>query len=419
MAIDGNIYLGDLSGGDTPFLLDGSFSQPLPLPLYQLAATGDTGQALEAYGPVLQLEAFTGNGGMADGLVLRRLQLAALGVAGESASADLALPAFDAAGALTPALALAPLTLSASASAGTIARPGILALPPYRLAAQAIDHAGLALPAFDVTGDAAAGTLARGQVQLAAWSLAASSYRDTSASGDSRLPLLQLQAIGRSDSALAASITLNPLQLAASAVNGSVSSAALTVPLYAIAATGYGEAIGNATLLLPAFSVRAFTVRLTRPVTAAIVLNTRLKGVVRYDGLAANSFASFAGLTLAATPDGIVALMGDTDLGFPIEASVVSGTSDLGVPQRKRIEAGYVGYRAGGEMEMTLITDEHHEYTYRLAPRQIPNAVHSTRVKFGRGVDGNFWQWKLANLRGGAFDLASMQLNVIPLARSV
>jgi hypothetical protein len=424
MATDGNINLGDLSGKVTPFLLAGSLESALPLPPFALDATGETGQAFEGFAPALQLAAFSGDGGMADGMVLRAPRLQALAVAGASINAILALPAFGAAGSLDGPLALPPLALSASGAAGATAQ-GALALSAFQLAAQAIDHAALALPPFDLAGAMLAGQLARGQSQLAGWILDAEAWRDTLASGQAQLPLLQLQAVGRADSAIDAVITLSAPELAAAAVSGSVATASLTVPLYASAADGEGgpgaiaEIIGSATVLLPAFGASAVTVHLARPAAAAVLLNTRIKGVTRYEGLAANSFATFAGVQLAATPDGIVALMGETDLGFPITASITAGTSDFGAAERKRIEAGYVGYRAGGDMELTLITDEHHEYTYRLAARQMADAIHGNRVKFGRGVDGRYWQWKLANTGGGAFELASVQLDVVPLSRSV
>lgn len=429
MAIDGNLDLGDLNpDDDTPFHLDGSLESALPLPLYQLSATGATGDAYQPLDLVLWLEPFTAAGGMADGMTLRPMQLSALGVSGSALSGRIDLPGFTGHGAMEAALALAQLQLAGRATAGALAQAPTLALAPFALDARAIDPAVLALAPFEAAASGLAGSLARGQLALARWTLGAASYQDGSAAGALRLPLLQLAASSSSAPLLDATITLSPLVLQASAASGTVAQALLTLPLYAAGAagsatdpgaTGFGEVIGAATLLLPAFSMSATTVRLARPHTVALVLNTRLKGVTRYDGVHANSFAQFAGVTLAATADGIVALMGETDLGAPIHARLVSGTSDLGLPQRKRIEAAFIGYRAGDEMEMTLITDEHHEYTYRLAPRQVGDTLHGARVKFGRGVDGNFWQWALANTNGGAFDLASLQLSVTPLARRV
>lgn len=429
MAIDGNLYLGDLNPKErTPFHLDGSLESALPLPPYQMNATGIAGQLFEPLGLVLWLEPFSASGGSADGMTLRHLQLSATAVGGSAVHGRLDLPAFTGTGAMQAALELAQLQLAGSAITGALAQAGSLALAPFSLDARGVDHAALALPPFQADAGGLAGSLSHGLLALARWNAAGTSYQDGSSAGELRLPLLQLAARGSTDSVLAASITLSPLALQASAVSGTVAQALLTLPLYAAGASGsagdpggsgFGELIGAANVLLPAFSLSAATVRLTRPHTVALVLNTRLKGVTRYDGLSANSFAQFAGVTLAATSEGIVALMGDTDLGVPIDAQVVSGTSDLGSTERKRIEAAYVGYRAANDLELTLVTDEHHEYTYRLVARQVASTLHNGRVKFGRGVDGRYWQWKLANTNGGKFELASLSLNVAPLSRSV
>jgi hypothetical protein len=421
MSIDGNIDLGDLTGEDSAFLLEGMFEAAMPLPLYSLEADGATGQILEPLPSVLELPAFAASAGTADGMVLPQLGLLALGSAGQAGRATLSLPAFSAAGAIDPPLALPQVQLDASGTAGALSRPGYLALAPFTLSGLAIDHAELALSEFQLAASALPGTLGQGRVALSSWDLVAEAHRDASGDAVLSLPLPQLQASASSDAVIGATIILDQMTLRGVATAGTVAQATLTVPLYVSTAdaASYGDPIGNATLLVPAFSASASTVTLARPHTVAIMLNTRLKGVTRYDGLAANSFARFANLTLAASADGIVALMGDTDVGAPIEAGIVAGTSDMGQASRKRIEAAYVGYRSDNEMELTLITDEHHEYTYRLTPRQQGDRLHGTRVKFGRGVDGRYWQWKLANTAGAKFELASIDLNVAPLARSV
>ena len=318
------------------------------------------------------------------------------------------------------------MQLAGSASSGQLLAAPLLQLALLRLAASASSQDELALAPYTAAGNLLSGSTASGNLVLVPWSGGASILQDTLAEGAVTFSLLQLNASGAMAALVDGDITLSPPQLEAVAGTGQLATALLSVPLYELAADGHQEAIGRATLLLPAFgiagegaAVTAPPLTLARPQTVAVVLNTRLKGVSRYEGLAANSFAAFAGLQLAATPDGIVALMGETDLGAPIAARILSGTSDLGASERKRVEAAFVGYRAGGEMEMTLITDEHHEYTYRMVPRQIADAIHATRVKFGRGVDGRYWQWGIANTNGGAFDLASVQMNVIPLSRSV
>jgi hypothetical protein len=427
MAIDGNVDLGDLASDDNVFQLAGSLEPALPLPLLLVSASGTAGGALEAYEAGLALPAFALLGAsMADGMVLPAFQLAGHMEAGNYISGRLSLMPPLAAGSLEPALQLETLALSASGSSGQVMGAPLLVLPRLELAAGGGDNAAMRLVPFNASGEAITGTLSAGSILLPSLRGGATAMQDTVGEGVVTLGLMQLAGTAGMDAVIDGAVTLDLLQLSAVAGTGQMASADLTVPLFQLSADGHMEAIGSATLLLPAFEVAAEgagmsggVINVPRPVLSSVVLNTRLKGVTRYEGLAANSFASFAGVQLAATVDGIVALMGENDLGSPIVASITSGTSDLGSAERKRIEAAFVGYRSMGEMEMTLITDEHHEYTYRLVPRQIADALHSTRVKFGRGVDGRYWQWQLANTNGGAFDLASMQLNVIPLSRAV
>jgi hypothetical protein len=422
MAIDGNIDLGDLSGQDIPFLLEGSLEPPLTLPLLlSVAAAGVAGGVVDGYGPGLTLPVFTlADAGMADGMVLPLFDLAAEGEAGSYITGGVDLLAPQLAGSLEPPLALPALQLAASGSAGQLLTAQFLQLELLQLAAAGGDGGATTLEPFTASGELLAGTVAGAALSLPGLTLAATALQDASGAGDITFAPLRLNASATSSTVIDASITIAAPTLAAVAVAGTVGDALLTVPLFDLAADAFSEAIGSATLMLPLFALHAAdTLTVPRPVLTTVVLNTRLKGVSRYDGLAANSFARFAGIELAATPDGIVALMGDTDLGAPIAASIVAGTSDFGAAERKRIDSAFVGYRSGSEMEMTLITDEHHEYTYRLAPRQIGDTLHGTRVKFGRGVDGRYWQWKLANTAGAGFDLAGVQLNVIPLARAV
>lgn len=149
---------------------------------------------------------------------------------------------------------------------------------------------------------------------------------------------------------------------------------------------------------------------------AGVVVNTHTSATTTYTGIDANSACAFAGETLAATSAGIVALAGDSDLGAPIAASLTSGVADFSDSAIKRVVAGLAGYRADGDMELTLIADGHHEAIYRLLPRRLDDP-HATRVKFGRGAKGRYWQWKLANRDGAAFALDALTLDVQALSR--
>lgn len=446
MANDGSINLGEVNGAsstDTPFAVSGA-GEPgnltdgdLTLPLLALEAAAADGMTLSAF--TLSGTAETGGVGDGDvtlpfptldagtaGVELPAFTLSAIGAAGALVTGDLTLPAFELAGALDGPLQLPELTLDATGESGGVGA-GAIVLPAFDLAATSAPQADIALPAFDLSATGLAGAVGTGDAQLPAFTLDAAAYQDATADGD--LTLLPFTLVATANGAVVAdaSITLPAFTLEAAALTGTVASADLQLPLYTLDAGGYYSAIGTADITLPAFVIAGAngqegasgTSVPDTVVHTTVVVNTRLKGVTLYDGLEANSFAHFAGVTLAATANGIVALTGDTDRGEPIAAHMLAGTSTLGSEQFKQVMSAYVGYRAGGPLELTLITDEHHEYVYRLEPRQAAEDIHASRVKFGHGVKGRYWQWKLANVDGADFQLDTLRLMVQPLKRSV
>lgn len=451
MSIDGSINLGDVNFTGTPFDLagvlepgnltlgesylpdyavDGSLEPPLPLPNFALAGTVVSGNVGDA---PLTLPAFTVAGGMEPPLLLPTFALAASAATGTLASgAVVALP-FTLAGSLEPPLALPLPAVAGTLMPGTAAQADLI-LPSFSVAATFGTLGTLTLPLYAVSGDSAIGTVGAGNVLLPARQLTAAGFADGLGDGDIVLQPYSLAGALAGTAVIDGVVTLSAFALAASADTGALGEATLSLPLMTVAADGFMEAIGTADIALPLLAL-ASSLQLGAtadngtpapdPVApgatgpTAIVVNTKLKGVTLYRGLAANSFAQFAGVTLAATPAGIVALTGDTDLGQPIAARFASGVTDFDEERLKRVLTGYVGYRAAGELELTLITDQHHEYIYALQPRQRPADLHAARVKFGRGVDGRYWQWAIANRDGADFDLDMLGLHAVPNQRRV
>jgi hypothetical protein len=223
-----------------------------------------------------------------------------------------------------------------------------------------------------------------------------------------------------SSSLINGNVMLLPLTLSADISTGSIVNASLTLPLLTLSATGYTNVVGTADLMLPLLTLNAtVTTTLLNPVFTGITLNTKTNAVSTYSNGSFNSLCTFNGVVLAATSTGIVALMGDTDQGVNINASLSSGVSDFKSEQMKRVLCGYVGYRAAGNMELTLITDEHHEHIYAIEPRQLGTDIHPTRVKFGKGVTGRYTQWKWENKAGADFQLDSLSLDVQQLSRKI
>lgn len=434
MAIDGSVTLapytlaGVLEPGQVvygeSFLpeLDvaGSLEPALALPSWGLAADGLAGNTADGR---LELFAPTLDGGIDDAKALPEWTLDALGEAGILMSADLAWPTWQIDAALDQALPLPRYALAGMLLAGNDAS-GAISFDALTAAGSFGTMADLALPPWALAASGLAGNVLDATLAAPRLTLDATLYGDIRAEGDVTFaPYALFGAISGTIVADAA-ITLPPFELAASAEPGNSATASLTLPLYALDADGYSSAIGYALIELPAFVLAATMAAQAVPalpnaaaLRSCVVLNPRVAAVTLYQGIGANSFANFAGVTLAATEDGIVALVGQDDDGVPIAAHVLAGISDFGSQQMKRVLSAYVGYRAGGDMELTMVTDQHHEYIYRLAPRQHALRIHGARVKLGRGVNGRYWQWRLANVDGASFDMGALRLSFDPLSR--
>lgn len=364
-------------------------------------------------------------------------------VVGRTADGDAVLPEWDLSTLLediTPLTELGPYTLSATALNGS-ANMGDVNVPLYDtngvMLGGTVSNGDATLPQYDAAGD----TGAEGSLQAPTYTLAAAGLTGQVATGESALASPTLSAallqngFGNGDIALAmpdvaatgfgggvatgALVLLEPTLSAAAALSAAVAGS-ITVPLYTLSADGFMDApAGTASVILPGFTLDAQGgAVVAAPVFTSLALNTRTKAMTTYSNNPFNSLCSFNGVVLAASSSGVVALTGADDNGTAIAASLTVGVSDFGGAQLKRVLAGYAGYRADGDLQLTLITDDATEYTYTLAPRQA-TAIHPTRVVFGRGVRSRYWQWRLANVAGADFKLDDLSFDVDPQTRRV
>jgi hypothetical protein len=394
----------------------GGFADGMTMPKFSLAATGVAGTTADGDADI---PAFRAAGGFADGIVLEGVTLSASGFAGILINGAVSMPLLSVDGGLDAALALEELTLAGTMVAGALMTGDAVLLAPTVDASFAF-QTDIVLPELSVSATGFTGGAFAGNAIMLAPTVDAFMYEDTTAQGDVTFSILAAAGSMYGGNFIEGSVTIPRVSLDGVAVAGNVATASITLPLLSVDAEGHFSAIGTADIELMALLVNGVMSNpqeLLNPTT--IALNTRVKAVTTYDGVAFNSFANFNGVTLAASADGIVALTGADDLGVPIAAYVLSGESDFNTEQFKRVITGYAGYRADGDLELTLITDEHHEFIYRLAARQGSGTIHASRVKFGRGVEGKYWQWRMANVDGGDFTLDSLTLNAQELGRRV
>jgi hypothetical protein len=404
----GSAAVGAIDWPGLTLLADTRPDNDLPLPL--LSVAGAVLQGAVGAG-ALTLPLLTAEGGPEGALFLPLLDAAGSALAGNLGSAGVLLDKFTLAADFGPAQGLADGTVTLPLAAADAALlTGTMSAGDAVLGRATLDAAG--------SGD----MFADGGALLQALTLSATAFASGDGAGDITLAEWRVAASGEVSGVGAGAVQLATWTLRGTLDAGTISSGTLTLPLVSLSADGYADTVGVASVTLPLFTLAAAGVAgmasVPAPVFTGIVLNTHTKAVSNYAGLAFNSLAQFNGLLLAATSGGIVALIGEDDDGSPIAAMLASGVSDLKAEQFKRVLAGYVGYAAGGDLELTMITDSHHEYVYALQPNQLAQE-HAARVKFGRGVDGRYWQWRLANRLGADFALDALTLDATMLTRRI
>lgn len=388
MSIDGNCVLGAL---DTDLSAVGG-------------PVGGTAISAGSANGAVVFAALDVSGSFDDIRALEALDLAAAGLTGEVGNGSIVLQALSAAGAgITGGAGVGDIRLEALDVSGGSGIVGSVLLEALQLSASGVS-----------------GGVGTGAAVLSALQLSAGALSQGLGAGDIAFEALQLSGTASGSGVGSGAVVLMALDASGTGRSGGVGTAAIVLPALDLSGTfSGGNGVGVGVLVLPALDLNAQVSLSLPPVTlAGVALNTRTKAVSTYAGLSPNSIARFNGVTLMATANGIVALTGNTDLGVPISAWITSGKTTFGLQGMKRVLTGYVGYRAGGDMELTLIGDDHHEYSYRMEPRRI-DQQHQSRVKFGRGAKAVYWQWKVANTDGADFALDRLELHTAATGEGV
>ncbi|GIV03847.1 MAG: hypothetical protein KatS3mg015_2677 [Fimbriimonadales bacterium] len=156
------------------------------------------------------------------------------------------------------------------------------------------------------------------------------------------------------------------------------------------------------------------------PGRVAWLMNTETTAVSWYDNFDFESIAQPPGKVLAVGPDGLYELTGDTDSGERIDAEVVSGFTDFGVAQTKRVDNLYFGYTSDGRISVTTETYEsgHPPFTYFLEQRAA-NAPRNSRVTPGKGLWGRYWRMTIRNVDGADFEVHDAAVDIAVSTRRV
>lgn len=245
-----------------------------------------------------------------------------------------------------------------------------------------------------VTGSAVTGISGFGTVYLPAIAVTGNTLSDRESIGAVVVAPVTLSGSGLGESIAQSVITLRQAQIASNGLSGEVGSATITVPLITVLANGFVDQTGYADITFyPPLVYATGVMELSDWTISGVAVNTRNQAVTTYSGLNITAMCQFQGLILAATDQGIVALTGETDLDELISVDVLSGITDFGVTEIKKIIAGYVSGRLSEDVKITLMTDTNKRRAYRL--KEVGRDMQAHKTLFGLGEVGRHWQWGL------------------------
>lgn len=141
------------------------------------------------------------------------------------------------------------------------------------------------------------------------------------------------------------------------------------------------------------------------------MINLTTNAVSKADNYSFNSI----GPTLGADSTGIHALTGTTDNGTAISGFVESGKLDFGVTEKKRVVDAYLGMD-GGAIDLTITDEKTGANRYRLA---ATTQLKTAKANLGRGANGRYWKFKLANVSGSVAKIDDVELNIDKLTRKI
>lgn len=156
------------------------------------------------------------------------------------------------------------------------------------------------------------------------------------------------------------------------------------------------------------------------PGRVAWLMNTETTAASWYNNFDFESIAQPPGKVLAVGPDGLYELTGETDSGEQIDAEVVSGFTDFGLPQTKRVDYMYFGYTSSGRISVTAETYEsgHPPSTYYLEQRDA-SAPRNSRVTPGKGLWGRYWRMTIRNVDGADFEVHDATADIAVSTRRI
>lgn len=354
----------------------------------------------------------TGEDGVSGSTTLPLFTMEAAGTPGESAVFDLPLFTVEADGltAVAATLDRGLLPLFEVEATGVTEGLGTAAIELPLFETSAGNEAGVEfdLPLFETTAVGTGGAAAEGDAEFPLFSTSATGDVVNILTAEFALPLFSVAASAVDSSVGTAAAELRLFTLEADGETGTAGTASISIPLFTPAAAGTTPSFGTGSASLPLFAVEAIGAPTFASTWRTWVLNLHTRALTEYTGFQFNSYARFAGYTLAASDGGVFKL--DTtrnDAGTEIDAIVRTGQLDYDVSWLKRVPRLYIDYSTDGDVDVSTITSESGRRKYLLRHNNV-TGIQQRRVPVGKGPKSRHWQFEVANRNGSDFSLGSI-----------
>lgn len=140
-------------------------------------------------------------------------------------------------------------------------------------------------------------------------------------------------------------------------------------------------------------------------------MNTRNAAISEYTNYEFNSFARIGNKYIGASSSGLYELVGDTDAGADIIATIKSGFAEWAGSKFAMFQGIYLGVRGTGDFVLKVITGDNSEYIYSVTAQSMK----TTKITTGKGLRARYFAFELVST-GQDFDLDTIEF--VPIASS-
>jgi hypothetical protein len=151
------------------------------------------------------------------------------------------------------------------------------------------------------------------------------------------------------------------------------------------------------------------------------VMNTKNFAVSEYKDFAFNSMTRFNGSDIVAGQNGIYELddtdSDDTDVdNYKIKCHIKTGVVDTYDRVVSRMRDAYLTYRGEDAMELSVLADKSSNRHYTIENNYSnDNLIKIKRIKFERGIKNRHFDFKIANIVGGALEIEKLKIALEPI----